>query len=323
MYTGAANTSYEVYIYTNVNGAPSTGTLEGGLVNTRGSLLYAGYHTIELARPVSLVAGKNFAVVIKITSPGYTYPIPIEYPFGGYDSKAVASAGQSYISANGSSWTDIATVYANTNVDIRAFTLASGTPSTPSTPTAPTASTVAASVITANSARVDGTVNANGATTTVSFDYGPTTDYTATIAATPSSINAGTGNVAVTANLGSLICNTTYHYRVKGVNSAGTTNGADLTLKTSACPVVTSYALTVTKAGTGSGTVAGTGIACGSDCTESYASGTGVSLTATAGSGSTFSGWSGCTTVSGATCAVTMGAAKSVKATFTRFPNTP
>ncbi|MFZ1642604.1 MAG: FG-GAP-like repeat-containing protein [Candidatus Contendobacter sp.] len=84
----------------------------------------------------------------------------------------------------------------------------------------------------------------------------------------------------------------------------------------------TTYILTVSKAGTGTGTVIGTDINCGSDCTESYASGTSVTLTATAASGSTFAGWSGaCSGTS--TCAVTMDAAKGVTATFnTTVPNT-
>ncbi len=75
------------------------------------------------------------------------------------------------------------------------------------------------------------------------------------------------------------------------------------------------YLLTVTKAGTGTGTVTGTGINCGSDCTESYASGTNVPLTATPASGSTFAGWSGACSGTGA-CTVTMSAVKSVTATF-------
>ncbi len=56
-----------------------------------------------------------------------------------------------------------------------------------------------------------------------------------------------------------------------------------------------SWSLTVGKAGSGSGTVTSSpvGIDCGADCTESYADGTQVSLTATPSSGSTFSGWSG------------------------------
>ncbi|RPI80366.1 MAG: hypothetical protein EHM41_22875, partial [Chloroflexi bacterium] len=48
-------------------------------------------------------------------------------------------------------------------------------------------------------------------------------------------------------------------------------------------------------AGTGNGTVSSNlaGINCGSDCSESYTSGTIVVLTATPTAGSVFSGWSG------------------------------
>jgi hypothetical protein len=77
------------------------------------------------------------------------------------------------------------------------------------------------------------------------------------------------------------------------------------------------YTLTVAKAGTGSGTVASSpaGISCGADCSEAYNSGAVVTLSPTAGSGSTFGGWSGACTGTGA-CQVTMKAAKSVTATF-------
>ena len=77
-------------------------------------------------------------------------------------------------------------------------------------------------------------------------------------------------------------------------------------------------ALSVVPAGTGTGSVSSSppGISCGTDCSEPYDRGTVVTLTAAPGSGSTFNGWSGCDTVSGATCTVTMTAAKSVSATF-------
>jgi uncharacterized delta-60 repeat protein len=54
-------------------------------------------------------------------------------------------------------------------------------------------------------------------------------------------------------------------------------------------------ALTITKTGSGSGTVTSTpaGINCGSDCSESYAYNTQVTLVATTSAGSTFAGWSG------------------------------
>ena len=77
------------------------------------------------------------------------------------------------------------------------------------------------------------------------------------------------------------------------------------------------FALTVTEAGTGTGTVtsAPAGISCPSTCSASYTSGTVVTLSEVAGTGSTFAGWSGACTGTG-TCAVTMSAAESVTATF-------
>ncbi|MDD5559066.1 choice-of-anchor tandem repeat GloVer-containing protein [Candidatus Methylomirabilis sp.] len=82
------------------------------------------------------------------------------------------------------------------------------------------------------------------------------------------------------------------------------------------------YTLTVTKAGTGSGTVTSSpaGISCGTDCTEPYASGTSVTLTATPAAGSSFTGWSGDPDCSDGS--VTMTAAKSCTATFTLLPST-
>ena len=79
----------------------------------------------------------------------------------------------------------------------------------------------------------------------------------------------------------------------------------------------TSYALTVSRAGTGTGTVTSSpaGISCGSSCTASLAGGTAVTLTATPATGSTFAGWSGACTGTAA-CTVTMTAAKTVSATF-------
>ena len=77
------------------------------------------------------------------------------------------------------------------------------------------------------------------------------------------------------------------------------------------------FLLTVTRAGTGRGNVSSnpTGISCGLDCSENYAAGTVVVLTASARSGSTFAGWSGACTGSG-TCTVSMTAVKNVVATF-------
>ena len=74
---------------------------------------------------------------------------------------------------------------------------------------------------------------------------------------------------------------------------------------------VTSYTLTVTKSGTGSGTVTN------SPAGTSFASGTTVTLTAAADAGSTFGGWGGACSGTASTCTVTMSANRSVTATFT------
>ena len=80
-----------------------------------------------------------------------------------------------------------------------------------------------------------------------------------------------------------------------------------------------SYILTVTRSGTGAGNVTSSpsGIACGSDCTQSVTAGTAVRLTATPAYGSTFSGWSGGGCGGTGTCTVTVRSATSVNAVFT------
>ena len=85
---------------------------------------------------------------------------------------------------------------------------------------------------------------------------------------------------------------------------------------------VTNFTLTVSKTGKGAGTInsAPAGINCGADCSEAYASGTAVTLTPTAANGSTFTGWTGCTSVNGTACRVTVNAAKAVKANFNLLP---
>lgn len=78
------------------------------------------------------------------------------------------------------------------------------------------------------------------------------------------------------------------------------------------------YALTVTKAGNGSGTVTSSpaGIACGSACSQDYTGGTLVTLTAVAAPGSTFAGWSGDGCSGTGVCALTTNADATVTASF-------
>jgi len=79
--------------------------------------------------------------------------------------------------------------------------------------------------------------------------------------------------------------------------------------------------LTVSFASNGTGTVTG-GISCStpSSCSDQFATGSTIVLTATAAAGSTFAGWSGCSSTSGANgsvCTVLLEINTTVTATFT------
>ena len=79
------------------------------------------------------------------------------------------------------------------------------------------------------------------------------------------------------------------------------------------------FTLTVNDIGDGLGAVTSwpTGIDCGADCTEDYDYNTAVTLTASVGTESTFSGWSGGGCSGTGDCPVTMDSAKTVNAEFT------
>jgi uncharacterized repeat protein (TIGR02543 family) len=80
----------------------------------------------------------------------------------------------------------------------------------------------------------------------------------------------------------------------------------------------TTSLLTVALSGSGTVTSAPGGINCGTSCSASYASGTNVTLTASAATGYSFSGWIGACSGTSAGCTVSMSAARSVAATFSQ-----
>lgn len=152
--------------------------------------------------------------------------------------------------------------------------------------------------------------------------------YTITASAGTGGSISPSGNVSV--NHGSnqtftITPNTNYH--VADVLVDGNSVGAVTTYTfgnitanhtISASFAMNTYSLSITKTGTGAGTVTSSpaGINCGSDCSESYNANTAVTLTALPDTNSTFAGWSGACTGTG-TCNVTMNADKTVTATFT------
>ncbi len=109
---------------------------------------------------------------------------------------------------------------------------------------APTATTLDATSKTSTGATLNASVNANMASTTVTFEYGTTTSYGQTVTASQSPVT-GSSNTNVSANISGLSAGTTYHFRVKAVNSVGTTYGSDMTFTTAGlAPTATTMAAT-------------------------------------------------------------------------------
>ncbi len=112
------NTLYDISIYLDPDNGPVNSS--GPVERKNGTQTMAGYYTIDLDNNVSLTAGQNFSVVIKLTTPDYNYPLAVEEPVYGYSDNAHAEPGQSYVSNNGTFWTDLADD--QTNNCIKAFT---------------------------------------------------------------------------------------------------------------------------------------------------------------------------------------------------------
>ena len=109
---------------------------------------------------------------------------------------------------------------------------------------APTATTLDATSKTTSGATLNASINANMASTTVTFEYGTTTSYGQTVTASQSPVT-GSSNTNVSANISGLSAGTTYHFRVKAVNSVGTTYGSDMTFTTAGlAPTATTMAAT-------------------------------------------------------------------------------
>jgi len=119
LYVAMPGSTYELSVYLDPTSGPVNPS--GPATTQTGTITSAGYQTIALNQTVTLAAGQSFSAVIKLTTPGFNYPIPMESAVTGYSGGATASAGESYISSDGVSWSDLTSYYANSNVCLKAF----------------------------------------------------------------------------------------------------------------------------------------------------------------------------------------------------------
>ena len=100
----------------------------------------------------------------------------------------------------------------------------------------PDVTTGAASSISASSATLNGTVDANGRSTTYYFDYGTSTSYGSKSGS--KSAGSATSAQAAAAGISGLVAGRTYHFRIVATSDAGTAVGKDATFTTSSAPTV-------------------------------------------------------------------------------------
>lgn len=119
-YAGGVGNVYEIYVGAEIESDPGDRSVMVGPFS--GTIQAPGYHTVRLPQSIPLMKDQRFAVMIKLTTPGYNYPIAIESPIPGYSEKASAGQGESFISSDGFNWTDLTDKAPNSNLCIKAFT---------------------------------------------------------------------------------------------------------------------------------------------------------------------------------------------------------
>jgi hypothetical protein len=114
-YTPVPGSSYQIRV------AGAVRDIAAALVAGSGTIAVGGYHTVPLATPLAVTAGEEFVVAIKLTTPGYGRPIPVERPSDLIAPRAAPR--QSYISHGGATWTDVVTKpgFDTSSVCLKAF----------------------------------------------------------------------------------------------------------------------------------------------------------------------------------------------------------
>ena len=118
LWTSANNALYEVFVNTNIE---NNGGLTDKTSIKTGKMEFAGYEKVKV-EDTFIPKGSKFAVIVKMKTPGYKYPIPIERPIKGFSSKVTANPGESFVSKEGEKWTDLTDQIPNANVSLKAFT---------------------------------------------------------------------------------------------------------------------------------------------------------------------------------------------------------
>ncbi|WP_300410418.1 lectin like domain-containing protein [Lagierella sp.] len=127
LFNVSARTKYTIYAVQNISKTSELG--ENKVEIASGVLKYPGYYNIKTDK-INIKEGETFGIVVYMdsTSNGYRFPLPVEAKINSFSSKAFAEEGQSYVSANGESWTDLTRQLPDANFCIKAITSTAANP---------------------------------------------------------------------------------------------------------------------------------------------------------------------------------------------------
>ena len=117
-YAPGNNLGYELYVYDLGYKIPKSPVAGKVVSHTKGTLKFAGYHTITLPEAVSLGGSQYFSVVLKLSGGN----MPVETKLARYSENAEVNKQESYFSRDGKTWTD--GINLKSNACIKAYTLA-------------------------------------------------------------------------------------------------------------------------------------------------------------------------------------------------------
>jgi C1A family cysteine protease len=99
-WTTSNNAQYEFYVWNGFFGSE--------LVHQTGTCQEFGYYSIPLSESISIDAGQQFTVGVKMTTPGFGYPIPVECEIAGDVDPPIQTDVSFIRHTDSGSWTDLA-----------------------------------------------------------------------------------------------------------------------------------------------------------------------------------------------------------------------
>jgi len=220
-WTTSNNAQYDIYVY--LDDDISDG-LDNQATSQSGTCQEFGYYSIPLSSPVSLSNGQSFIIAVKMTTPGFNHPLPVEHQYTTIVDPTIQT-GVSYARCGDTgAWDDVQPY--GWNVCLRARV------TTEAAIVAPTVTTNAATLVEETTATGHGDITSTGGETCDkrgvcwSISSGPD------ISDSKSEESGTYGTGAFTASMTGLAQGTKYYVKAYAHNSAGYGYGNEVTFTT-------------------------------------------------------------------------------------------